>query len=78
MRPGFRIMALPTGDLLKGILPILLKGAKAVAGIQFPDPKACGDLGSLRGPPLKEEAREAERVGGRACGMWVRPDGRSK
>lgn len=77
MRPGFRIMAPPTGDLLR-ILPIRLKGAKAVAGIQFPDPKVCGDHGSLRGPLLKEEAREAERVGGRAYGMWVRPDGRNK
>lgn len=71
-------MARPTGDLLRRILPILLKGAKAVAGIQFPDAKVCGDLGSLRGPLLKKEAREAERAGGRACGMWVRPDGRSR
>lgn len=64
-------MALPTGGLLRRVFPILLKGGKLSQVFGSP---ILGFAGTL----VKEEAREARRVGGRVCGIWVPPDGRSR
>lgn len=60
------LLSFSQGNPLRRVAPILLKGMKAVAGIQFPDPRVCGQLGSPRRPQVKEEVREVDRSGGRA------------
>lgn len=71
-------MPFPRGDPLRDLCPIPLEGAKAIAGIQFPDPGVYGHLGSPQWPLVKEEVREADRGGGQGSEIQIRPDGRNR